>query len=80
MIRLFTASARRIHPDQPHLGERTYALNFTADNQELAEEICRIHGLQYDGEVYAILEDTPDGFMHIFDKDNPELDPDKFGK
>lgn len=52
-IRLFTGSREK--------DGATYCLTFVADTQELAMEMCDIHGLTYDGEVVSIIDDNNGG-------------------
>lgn len=68
-MKLFEAEANRVHPDKPEDGARTYGLTIVADTKALAEEMCRIHGLEYKGELVAVLEKTPDGILTVYSDD-----------
>lgn len=75
VLKVFTVTRSRVHPDEPHRGEQRFCIDFLAESMELAEEIAKIHGL--DGEIVetvGIYEDTPDGMITHYDREGKTFD------
>lgn len=66
-IKLYCASRVVTKPDGT---TANYGLDFVAGSEELAREICDIHGMQYDGELVSIIDDNNGGEkVTLYDKD-----------
>lgn len=66
-IKLYCGSRMVTKPDGT---VANYGLDFVAGSEELAKEICEIHGMQYDGELVSIIDDNNGGEkVTLYDKD-----------